>query len=228
MNPDGTSPATTSPAAMDPEATNTAATNTAATNTAATNTAATNTAATNTVATNRETSDPVTTDPVTTDPSPEATTLERLTTQFVERYREILEGIPEGEPTWVTSGGREGGLYGTIADIDAEEASRDVAGSSIAAHTEHLRWAIDLANGYFQGVEPPMDWSASWAVKMVDDAAWRKLQSEVRRAGDELMGHVTTKHGWVVPDMVNGALASYAHAAYHLGAIRQMKKIVRG
>src|SRR5690606_31492261 len=78
-------------------------------------------------AANRGTSDPTIT-------SSEATTLERLTKQFVDRYREILEGMPEGEPTWVTSGGREGGLYGTIADIDAAQASRDIASSSIAAH----------------------------------------------------------------------------------------------
>jgi len=181
--------------------------------------------------TNPDSTSPANTSAAATSPTSipsEATTLERLTERFVERYREILEGIPEGEPTWVTSGGREGGLYGTIADLDAGQASRDIAGSSIAAHTEHLRWAIDLANGYFRGVEPPLDWSPSWAVKTVDDAAWRKLQSEVRRAGDELLGHITTKHGWTIPDMVNGALASYAHAAYHLGAIRQMKKIVRG
>src|SRR5690606_38086021 len=147
----------------------------------------------------------------------EATTLERLTKQFVDRYREILEGMPEGEPTWVTSGGRAGGLYGTIADIDAEQASRDIAGSSIAAHTEHLRWAIDLANGYFLGVEPPLDWSPSWAVKTIEDAAWRTMQIEVQRACDELLGHVTSKHGRVVPDMVNGRWGSYALAAGHPG-----------
>jgi len=158
----------------------------------------------------------------------DAATVERLTQHFVERYREILEGMPDGEPTWVTSGGREGGLHGTIADLTAEQASRDVAGSSIAAHTEHLRWAIDLANAYFRGHEPSSDWSESWAVKTVDAAAWRRLQREVKRAGDELLENVTAQHRWLAPDMVNGALASYAHAAYHLGAIRQLKKLVRG
>ncbi len=97
-----------------------------------------------------------------------AKVLDALTGAFVERYRELLEGVPDGRPTWVTTGGREGGAYGTLADVTAAEASRDVYGISIAAHAYHLRWAIDLVNRYFAG-----------------------------------------------------------HAAYHLGALRQLKKAVR-
>lgn len=152
---------------------------------------------------------------------------DKLTTTFIGKYRELLEGVPTGEPTWVTTGGPEGGVYGTLDDITAEEASRDLGGTSIAAHTEHLRWAIDLVNGYFAGKEPPSDWSESWRVKEVDEAAWSALKQAIRKAGDTLLAGVPVHHSWREEFAVSGALASYGHTAYHLGALRQLKKRVR-
>ncbi|HEX7001986.1 MAG TPA: DinB family protein [Trueperaceae bacterium] len=153
---------------------------------------------------------------------------EQLTSLFLDRYRELLEGMPDSDPTWVTSGGREGGVYGTLGDLTAEEASRVVAGTTIAAHAEHLRWAIDMVNAYFAGKEPPSDWSESWLVKRVDETAWVALNQAIRRAGDTLLAALPVHHSWHEGFAVNGALASYGHAAYHLGALRQLKKVVRG
>ena len=150
-----------------------------------------------------------------------------LTTVFIDRYRELLEGVPKGEPTWVTTGGPEGGVYGTLADLSAEEASRDVAGTTIAAHAEHLRWAIELVNGYFDGRDTPASWAESWSVKRVDADQWDELRRALRTAGDRLLANLPVKHGWREDFAVNGALASYGHAAYHLGALRQLKKVVR-
>ncbi len=158
----------------------------------------------------------------------EATAEELLTTLFADRYRELLEGMPDGDPTWVTNGGREGGVYGTLADLTAEEASREVAGTTIAAHAEHLRWAIDLVNAYFEGETPPASWAESWSVTVVDEPAWEALKARVRRAGDRLLAAIPAKHSWREEFAANGALASYGHAAYHLGAMRQLKKVVRG
>ncbi len=153
--------------------------------------------------------------------------VELLTNTFLARYREILEGMPDGEPTWVTSGGVTGGVHGTLQDVTADEASRAVAGNTIAGHTEHLRWAIDLVNDYFAGKEPPADWSESWKVKTVDAAGWEALRADLRRAGQDLLRNVDRLDTWSEEFAANGALASYGHAAYHLGAIRQLKKVVR-
>src|SRR5690606_12485883 len=71
---------------------------------------------------------------------------ESLTSIFGERYRELLEGMPEGEPTWVTNGGPEGGIYGTLAALSAQEASTVVDGTTVAAHAAHVRWALQLVN----------------------------------------------------------------------------------
>lgn len=146
---------------------------------------------------------------------------------FVARYRELLEGVPEGEPTWVTTCGREGGVHGTLADVTAEEASREVNGTTLAAHAYHLSWAIDLANRHFAG-ESGGSWDESWAVRTVTPAEWDELRAELRRRGDELLANASAEQDWGDLGEANGALASYGHAAYHLGALRQLKKSVRG
>lgn len=152
-----------------------------------------------------------------------------LTRVFQERYRELLEGMPEGEPTWVTSGGRAGGVYGLLDDLSAEQASRPVPGgeASVAAHAEHLRWAIALVNAFFRGAQPGGDWSESWKVSTVDHAAWADLRKALRKEGDELLANIPVKHQWTEEFAINGALTSLGHTAYHLGALRQMAKAAK-
>lgn len=151
-----------------------------------------------------------------------------LTRTYEIHYRELLEGVPEGEPTWVTSGGAAGGLHGTLGNLTAEQASQQVNGTTLAAHVEHLMWAIQLVNNYFRGEAAPHDWSESWSVNTVNADAWQSLQEAVQAAGDELLAHLSSPAAW---DQEIGRLvmlASYGHSAYHLGAIRQLAKAVSG
>lgn len=152
----------------------------------------------------------------------------RLTEVFYQRYEELLDGAPAGEPTWVTTGGPEGGLNGTLAALDAEQASRDVDGLSAAAHAEHVRWAMQMVNDHFDGIPPTGDWSASWTVKEVDAAGWDRLRNDVRETGAKLLDNLQKKHDWNDEMAMVGAFASYGHTAYHLGALRQFKKRVEG
>ena len=152
--------------------------------------------------------------------------MDALNQIFRERYRELFEGMPPGEPTWVTTGGPEGGLHGTLESMTSDQASRVIAGSSIAAHTEHLRWAIAMVNDYFRGVEPASDWSESWLVRSVDEASWRELRDDLKQQGDTLLKNIESSHSWDEESAVNGALASLAHTAYHLGVLRQLRKQV--
>lgn len=154
------------------------------------------------------------------------TTNDQLTGLFIERYRELIEGVPDDEPTWVTTGGREGGLLGSVKGLSAEQASRDFSGTSIASHVEHVRWAIELANGFFRGDGSRPSWSESWSIKTVDKAGWEALRSGLQRAASELLGHLGSKQSWEEALSVTGALSSFGHTAYHLGAIRQLRKLV--
>src|SRR5690606_16173886 len=154
------------------------------------------------------------------------TRFSQLTGLFVDRYRELIEGMPDDEPTWVTTGGRAGGLLGSVSDLSAEQASRDFAGTSIASHVEHVRWAIELANGFFEGSSEQPSWSESWQVKTVDEAAWNDLKARLESASAKLLGYAESRQNWHDAMSATGALASFGHTAYHLGAIRQLRKLV--
>jgi hypothetical protein len=72
-----------------------------------------------------------------------------------------------------------------------------------------------------------MDFTASWRRNVVSDEAWRTLRDELRREAA----------GWgealseprEVSDVEAGWIAGcVAHLAYHLGAIRQIDRALRG
>lgn len=150
-----------------------------------------------------------------------------LTKTYASHYRELLEGVPRGQPSWVTTGGTEGGLHGTLEGVSAAEASRDVNGTTLAAHVEHLRWAMQLVNDYYGGKEAPPDWSESWSVTTVDEESWRSLREALRTTGETLLTHLSTPVEWDQEMGRMALLASYGHTAYHLGAIRQLAKAVK-
>jgi hypothetical protein len=72
-----------------------------------------------------------------------------------------------------------------------------------------------------------MDWTASWQKNVVSDSDWRRLRDELHREADAWAEALQrprevndVEAGWMV--------ASVAHLAYHLGAIRQLDRASRG
>ena len=98
----------------------------------------------------------------------------------------------------------------------------------IAAHAEHVRWAVQLVNDYFDGKASQASWSESWTVREVDAEQWDRLRAELREAGEKLLENLRERQRWNDDMALNGALASYGHTAYHLGALRQFMKRVTG
>lgn len=141
---------------------------------------------------------------------------------FVDSFRELFEGMPTGEPTWVTSGGPEGGLYGSLAQLSAAQASVTMGSTSVAAHTAHLIFAIRLVNDWEAGQEPAADWASSWQVRQVDAEEWEQLQAELRSQAEQLLAGPAAKLDWSSPEFARYGFTSLAHTAYHLGAIRHM------
>jgi len=120
--------------------------------------------------------------------------------------------------TYVLNQGDDG-LLASLDRLSAADASATHrGGASIAAHVDHLRYGFSLFNRWADGVSPPwpeMDWTASWRRTAASEAEWRTLREELRR---EVTRWVEA--GWVV--------GSVAHLAYHLGAIRQIDRAIRG
>lgn len=122
------------------------------------------------------------------------------------------------------------GLLGVLALLSATDASqRGPTGSSVANHVDHLRYGFELLNRWNAGEEPfaTADYSASWKRTTVSDAEWTSLQDQLRDGVDRWKAAVSQLRP-VDATELSGVVASVAHLAYHLGAIRQLQPLLRG
>ena len=123
------------------------------------------------------------------------------------------------------------GLLHSLDRLDASAASRvHGAGASIAAHVDHLRYGLSLLNRWAAGEKDPWtqaDWTASWRTTSVTDSEWDRLRGSLREEARRWSDAVGTARDMEEIEL-NGMLASIAHLAYHLGAIRQMDRAARG
>jgi hypothetical protein len=146
---------------------------------------------------------------------------------LLELFTEAYDG-PIKDYTWFIDNAPKSGFLGTVEGISSEEASRTFTenGSTIAAHTEHLRWVLTLSNAYIRGENPQPSWSESWLVKTVNDDEWNTLRSNLRGEYETLCEGIEKQPDFSDEQILTGAFAFVAHAAYHLGSIRQMKKLL--
>ncbi len=147
---------------------------------------------------------------------------------LAELLVEVCAG-PDKPYTWIVTQHKDAGLLGTLAQITAADASRRLVptGRTIAAHTEHLRFSLAYANAHFRGESPSPDFSTSWSVASVNDKQWQQLQQSLLSEFEEAKQHIESQQDWPDQMMLTGAIAMIAHAAYHLGAIRQMALLLR-
>jgi hypothetical protein len=143
-------------------------------------------------------------------------------------FGELVDG-PPGTTCFVLNRG-DVGLLRSLDKLSADAASESVhGGATIAAHVDHLRYALSLMNRWSGGENPwdDADWTESWRISRVSDAEWRELRadlgSEIRRWHAALQ-----KPRDVDQTELNGLIASVVHLAYHLGAIRQIDRSARG
>jgi hypothetical protein len=122
------------------------------------------------------------------------------------------------------------GLIAALDKLTAKDASEIVGGgSSIAAHVDHLRYYASLMNRWAGGENPwrGADWKASWRKPSVTPEEWENLK---RALSDELNTWILVlgEPRDVTSAEFSGMIASIAHLAYHLGAIRQMDRGLGG
>ncbi|RYX82916.1 hypothetical protein EON83_16825 [bacterium] len=146
---------------------------------------------------------------------------------FVELFDEAYSGPSDSKYTFFTDNAPNSAILGTLDTLSAEQASRlQSSEQSIASHAEHLRWSLELAQAYFRGEQPKADWEESWRVTSVTDEEWKALRDNLRREYKEVRDAIGAVTDWSNPFFLKGTLALLPHAAYHLGAIRQMVKSI--
>lgn len=146
-------------------------------------------------------------------------------TQFnddlLQILKETFEGpAPAGPSAFIEKGT---GLFQTLDATSAEVASAQLRpdGSTIAAHSEHVRFYVAVHYKLMLGSTDAIDWNESWRIKKVNDAEWNDLRQELRTAYRAVVEHLRTLDKWGA-DEFGLTMAIVAHTAYHLGSIRQL------
>jgi hypothetical protein len=123
------------------------------------------------------------------------------------------------------------GLLRSLDRLSAEAASvAATGGATIAAHVDHLRYGLALMNRWAGGEANPFhnaNWEASWQITAVTEAEWVELRQRLRAELERWLGSVATPRE-MMPIERNGMIGSIVHLAYHLGAIRQIDRTLRG
>lgn len=119
-------------------------------------------------------------------------------------------------------------LLETLASLNATQASKSVVpgGTTIAGHAHHIRFFTEFVLQRMRGNLDDVNWDLSWSVREVDEMQWTAIQADLRTA---YLACKTPFAEHIILDEKNErrAMAIVVHAAYHVGAIRQMIKLVR-
>ena len=128
--------------------------------------------------------------------------------------------------TYFTDNKPDAGFVGLLNKISAVDASRKIAGNSIASHAHHVRFSLIEAATWIRGDHSQRDWGASWKVNEVNEEQWSKIRQEISKAYEDLREAIGS-HASSNVEAFGAAAAVVAHMAFHLGAIRQKAALLR-
>ena len=145
-------------------------------------------------------------------------------------FSELADGTADRKGAYILNSG-DAGLPRSLDKLAAADASRGVnGGATIAAHAQHVRYALLLMNRWAtDGGNPFADakWDEAWKISHVTEPQWEEIRRGLVGESDrwrDILGapRELDRVG------LKGMIASIAHVAYHLGAIRQIAYQARG
>ena len=145
-------------------------------------------------------------------------------------FAELING-PSPDDAYMLNRG-DPGLLRSLDALSAEAASKPSApgAASIAAHVDHVCYGLDLMNRWSDGEADPWsgaDWTASWRRITVTDSEWAALRERLRQSTGRWHRSLQALRSMSALEL-NGVIASIAHLAYHMGAIRQIDRSIQG
>ena len=153
-----------------------------------------------------------------------------LQTALEMLFREFVDGPPGREAYMLNAG--DVGLLRSLDTLSAAAASATPpsGGASIAAHVDHLRYGLSLMNRWADGDPNPFataDWTTSWTRTGVTDQEWARLRRALADETHKWLAALRAPREYGQLEL-NGVIGSIAHLGYHLGAIRQIDRSLRG
>jgi len=135
--------------------------------------------------------------------------------------RETFEG-PAGASTYYIDNDPTAGFLAALDGLTPQEASAapHPGGASIAGHAHHVAFHLEMSSAWLRGDHADRDWKQSWKVREVDARAWERVRRDVRTKYQDLVRAIDERPNARSDDLAT-SIGAVAHAAYHLGAIRQ-------
>jgi hypothetical protein len=145
-------------------------------------------------------------------------------------FSELVDGAADRGGAFILNTG-DIGLLRSLDRVAAADASRSVNdGATIAAHAQHVRYGLSLMNRWARdGGDPFADamWDEAWKISAVGPEQWTEIRNGLRDEAHRWLAALNTPRDATGVELT-GLVASIAHLAYHLGAIRQIDKDARG
>ena len=145
-------------------------------------------------------------------------------------FSELVDGTSGRGNAFILNTG-DIGLLRSLEKLTAADASTSVnQGATIAAHAQHVRYGLSLMNRWAkEGGNPFADakWDEAWKISAVDAASWDEIRTGLRDETQRWLAILQSPRERADIELT-GVISSVAHLAYHLGAIRQISKSVRG
>jgi hypothetical protein len=145
-------------------------------------------------------------------------------------FSELVDGTSGQTGAFILNSG-DLGLLRSLDKISPADASRAVnGGATIAAHAQHVRYGLSLMNQWASaGGDPFADatWDEAWKISQVDESEWKEIRNGLGLEAHRWLTALNTPREAAEVELT-GMIASIAHFAYHLGAIRQISKDSRG
>ena len=150
-----------------------------------------------------------------------------VSSQLANLLREAFAG-PPGPWTYFTDNRPGVGLLSTIEALSAMEASAalEPGGATIAGHVHHVRVSLTGSTELITRKRASRDRTGTWTVTEVNDTEWKELHATLRAQYEISLQTIQSRMDWD-EDGLGAAAGAVAHAAYHLGAIRQ-RLLLRG
>ena len=145
-------------------------------------------------------------------------------------FSELVDGTSGRGNAFILNTG-DIGLLRSLEKLTAADASTSFnQGATIAAHAQHVRYGLSLMNRWAkEGGNPFADakWDEAWKISAVDAASWDEIRTGLRDETQRWLAILQSPRERADIELT-GVISSVAHLAYHLGAIRQISKSVRG
>jgi hypothetical protein len=149
---------------------------------------------------------------------------------FTRTYLYLLDEIV-GDPPKDAPGNAvlddDAGWLHTLLQVDHTRASKTIAqgGTTIAGQASHAAYYVELLEQLAQGANVEADWPKSFVPSVVDEARWEETRARLLAALTRFRAMVLSVDDWD-DERLRGALGVLVHTAYHLGAVRQMIRVV--